>query len=256
MSFNFDWMSIIKSFLPVLVSLIPIAFVFGIVFLVIYCFKNKVKIKWKTFKSKGFRPIRGDFGLFVYTGAQGKGKTYSLVEYLLDNNKKIKVFSNVSDIKNVDDITYFRGFEGIIKIKEALDNGSLVVPKKKKLVIVYDELFQDFTRGDKLSKPVMDFLSQMRKRKIICLTTAQYWSPIPIDFRRFARYQIDCNMIPFLWGGFLIKVFHDAEQMKWSNDDQDFVAPVTETTITKCRKIVSQSYDTFLRISSKPAQSE
>lgn len=250
MSFNFDWFSIIKSLVPALISIIPVLFIIGVFFLAIYCFKNHVKVKWKSFTKKGFRPVRGNFGLFVYTGAQGKGKTYSLVEYLIDNNKKIVVFSNVSDIKNVDNIRYFKGFKGIIEIKDALDNGSLVIPKGKRLVIVYDELFQDFTRGDKLSKPVMDFLSQMRKRKIICLTTAQYWSPIPIDFRRFARYQIDCNMIPFLFGGFLIKTFHDAEKMKWDNLEQDFVAPVTETTVTKCRKLVSSSYDTFMRIHS------
>jgi len=250
MSFNFDWLSIIKSLIPTVISILPILLIIGFVFLGIYCFKNHVKIKWKSFTKKGFRPNRGNFGLFVYTGAQGKGKTYSLVEYLLDNNKKIVVFSNVKDIKNVDHIRYFTGFKGIISIKNALDNGSLVIPKGKRLVIVYDELFQDFTRGDKLSKDVMDFLSQMRKRKIICLTTAQYWSPIPIDFRRFARYQIDCNMIPFLFGGFLIKTFHDAEQMKWDNLQQDFVAPVVETTVTKCRKLVSNSYDTFMRIHS------
>ena len=90
----------------------------------------------------------------------------------------------------------------------------------------------------------------MRKRKIIFLTTCQYWAELPITYRRFCRYQIDCNMFPVLWTGFLIKTFHDAELMKWSNDDQDFIAPITETTFTKCRKLVANSYDTFLRISS------
>lgn len=90
----------------------------------------------------------------------------------------------------------------------------------------------------------------MRKRKIIFLTTCQYWAELPITYRRFCRYQIDCNMIPFLWTGVLIKTFHDAELMKWSNDDQDFIAPITETTFTKCRRKIANSYDTFLRISS------
>ena len=38
--------------------------------------------------------------------------------------------------------------------------------------------------------------------------------------------------------------------MKWSNDEQDFVAPLVETTLSKCRYSVANSYDTFLRISS------
>ena len=38
--------------------------------------------------------------------------------------------------------------------------------------------------------------------------------------------------------------------MKWSNDDQEFIAPIIETTITKVRKSVFNSYDTMYRVSS------
>lgn len=50
--------------------------------------------------------------------------------------------------------------------------------------------------------------------------------------------------------GLLFKTFKDAENMKWSDEDQEFVAPLVSTTISKCRKGVANSYDTFLRISS------
>ena len=255
MSFKFDFkqvFNIFKSFIPVLISLFPVALIVGLVVLFIYCIKNKVHIKWRTFRKRGFRPKRGDFGLYVYCGAQGKGKTYSLVEYLIDHNKSIVVYSNISDILGVDNIIYYQGFKGLIEIKHGLDNGSIKIPKKKKLVIVFDEIFTELQKGDKLSKEVLDFLCQMRKRKITFLTTCQYWAELPISYRRFCRYEIDCNMIPILCTGILIKTFHDAEQMKWSNDDQDFIAPITETSVTKCRKIIANSYDTFLRISSIP----
>ena len=183
----------------------------------------------------------------------GKGKTYSLVEYLIDNSPKIKVFSNITDISNVEDITYFRGFKQLIQIKIDLDSGKIKTDKQ--LVIVFDEVFTEIMKGDKLSKEVLDFLCQMRKRKIIFLTTCQEWAELPLTYRRFCRYQIDCNMVPFLWTGFLIKTFKDAENMKWSNDEQEHVAPIVETTITKCRKFIAESYDTFLRISSSPVVS-
>lgn len=247
---NIDGFALLKSFVPILISILPLLLFLGIIVIIVLCIKNKVHIKFRTFRGKGFRPERGDFGLFVYCGSQGKGKTYSLVEYLVDNNKKIKVFSNITGIQNVDDITYFRGFSGLIDIKHKLDDGDIKIPKKEQLVIVFDEIFTELQRGDKLSKEVLDFLCQMRKRKIIFLTTCQYWAELPITYRRFCRYQIDCNMIPVLWTGVLIKTFHDAELMKWSNDDQDFIAPITETTFTKCRRKIANSYDTFLRISS------
>lgn len=238
-----------KNIVSVLITALPILAIVLVVIIVLCFFKFHVKFKYKTFFHRGFIPKRGNFGLYCYTGAQGRGKTYSLVEYMIDNSDNIIVYSNILNIKNVKDIHYYTGFKELIQIKEDLDSKKIIIPKGKQLVIVYDEIFLELQRGDKLSKPVLDFLCQMRKRKIIFLTTAQYWSPIPIDFRRFCRYQIDCKMINFLFFGILIKVFHDAESMKWDDSEQDFVAPVIETTITKCRKKIANSYDTFLRVS-------
>ena len=230
-------------------TIIIIGVVFIIVAILLLCWKFKVKIKWKTFIKRGFAPKRGNFGLYVYDGKQGKGKTYSLVEYVLDNRNSIELFSNIKGIKNID-YTYYTGFTGLIDIKNRLDNNTLVYDHDKQLVIIYDEIFTELQKYSKLNKDVIDFLCQMRKRKIIFLTTAQEWAEIPLSFRRFCRYEIQCNMINFLGLGILIKRFGDAEQMKWDEELQEHTCPVTETTITKCRKFIANSYDTFLRISS------
>lgn len=237
------------NFIPLFITLLPIILIFIFFILFIYCIKSKIKIKLRSFKGKGFRPSRGNFGIMCYVGKQGMGKTFSLVEYLIDNSKNIKVFSNISDIDNVEDITYFKGFKELIKIKEDIDSGKIKTDKQ--LVIVFDEVFTELQKGSKVGQEVMDFLCQMRKRQIIFLTTCQEWAELPLTFRRFCRFQIDCKMIPFLWTGILIKTFKDAENMKWSNDEQEHVAPLVETTITKCRKYIADSYDTRLRISSQ-----
>lgn len=223
--------------------------IIAIVILVVLCVVNKVKIKWKTFLKKGFLPVRGDFGVYCYCGKQGNGKTYSIVEYLLDNRKNIEVFCNISGIENIE-YTHFTGFDGLIRLKNALDDGTLVYDKNKQLVFVYDEIFTELQKGSKIGKEVMDFLCQMRKRKIIFLTTAQEWAEIPLTFRRFCRYEIDCKMVNLLVFGILLKHFRDAENMKWSDEDQEFVAPLVSNTITKTRKWIANSYNTFLRISS------
>lgn len=247
------------------------------VLLLVLCFVYKVKIKFRTFLKKGFLPARGNFGIYCYCGAQGRGKTYSVVEYLLDNKSFDIVFCNVSGIQGLD-YFYFTGFEELIKLKKILDyeyeshielkdycielgfdikRSSHIVDlityyreNNKQLVFVYDEIFTELQRGSKVGQQVLDFLCQMRKRKIIFLTTAQYWSEIPITFRKFCRYEIDCKMYNFLIIGILLKHFRDAEQMKWDDQEQDFVAPLISNTITKCRKCIANSYDTFLRISS------
>lgn len=92
----------------------------GLMLFIFWLIQNKVKIKWKTFLKKGFAPKRGDFGVYTYDGKQGKGKNYSLVEYLIDNRESIATFCNIADIKNINYV-HFTGFEELIKIKKIID---------------------------------------------------------------------------------------------------------------------------------------
>ena len=232
-----------------------IYFWFLVIFVILLylVFGLKLKIKWKTFLHKGFVPVRGNFGVYCYCGKQGTGKTFSVVEYLQDNKKNIDIFCNIKDIQGID-YTYFTGFSGLIYLKHKLDSGEIKTTKQ--IVFVYDEIFTELQKHSSLNKEVIDFLCQMRKRKIIFLTTAQEWAEIPLSFRRFCRYQIDCRMINLFFIGILHKTFKDAENMKWSNDEQEHIAPLIENTITKCRKSIADSYDTFLRISSVSPTSE
>lgn len=195
------------------------------------------KIKLKTFFKKGFSPLRGKFGVYCYTGKQGSGKTYSSVEYLL-NTTDMPIYANVSSIKGID-YEYFSGFDKLLELRDKTD-----------CVIFYDEIFTALTRTSKLNSQVLDFLSQMRKRRIIFITTAQEWLEIPITLRRYCRFQVECNIKNILGLGILIKRLYNAEQMKWSNEDNEYVAPLLETTISKCNLNVANSYDTFEQINS------
>lgn len=196
---------------------------------------RKVRFKFKTFFKKGFIPTRGPFGVYCYCGKEGSGKTYSLVEFLL-HNQDLEIYSNVhlNGIK----YTYFSGFNELLKLKD-----------KHNCIIVYDEIFTALTRSSRINNEVLSFLSQMRKRNIIFLTTAQEWLEINITLRRYCRYQIYCTMKSLGFCGLLIKSFYDAEHMKWSNDDNEYIAPLIQTTVSKCNLDVSQSYDTFEEIS-------
>lgn len=207
-----------------------------IVLIIILLIKFRhTKIKWKTFFKKGFAPKRGKFGVYCYCGKQGSGKTYSVVEFL-SQNKDIPIYANISTLKGID-YTYFNGFDELLKLKDKSD-----------CIIVYDEIFTALTKGTKMSTEVLDFLSQMRKRRIIFLTTAQEWLEINITLRRYCRYQIECRMINLFGLGLLIKHCYNAEQMKWSQEDNEYIAPLEETTISKCNVAVSQKYDTFEQI--------
>ena len=208
-----------------------------IIFIVITIINRKIRIKFKTFFKRGFKPTRGKFGIYCYCGKQGKGKTYSAVEFLLQNKDK-KIYANLKSLKGVK-YTPIGGFDDLLSLRHEHD-----------CIIFYDEIFTALTRNTRITTQVLDFLSQMRKRRIILITTAQEWLEINMTFRRYCKFQIDCNMFPILNSGLLIKTFHDAELMKWSNDDNEYVAPIVETTISKCNLEVVKSYDTFETINS------
>lgn len=207
-----------------------------ILIVIIFFINNKIRIKFKTFIKKGFAPKRGKFGVYCYCGKQGRGKTYSVVEYLLANKDK-KIYANLKSLKGVE-YTAICGFDDLLALRNEHD-----------CIIFYDEIFTALTKTSKMTKEVLDFLSQMRKRNIIFLTTAQEWLEINMTLRRYCRYQIDCNMINFFGIGILTKRFYDAESMKWSVEDNEYVAPLLETTISKCNLCVANNYDTFEQIS-------
>ena len=222
---------------------------FILIFLVavggIYLYQNKIHIKFKTFLRKGFAPARGKYGVYCYCGKQGQGKTYSVVEFLLQNKDK-RIYSNVKTLKGVK-YTPISDFNDLLALRSETD-----------CIIFYDEIFTALTRTSKIDTDILDFLSQMRKRRIIFLTTAQEWLEINMTLRRYCRYQIQCRMVNFLGLGILIKTFSDAENMQWSQLDNEYVAPLLEKTISKCNLYVARSYDTFEQIessqSSKPTK--
>ena len=214
-------------------------FIFIIVLIIAIFIKFRhTKIKFKTFFKKGFAPKRGKFGVYCYCGKQGSGKTYSVVEFLKQQPKEMRIYANIDSLKGIN-YTYFNGFDNLLKLRDEHD-----------CIIVYDEIFTALTKSSRLSTEVLDFLSQMRKRRIVFLTTAQEWLEINITLRRYCRYQIECKMLNILGLGILVKCMYDAEQLKWSNDDNEYVAPLIETTISKCNLSVANSYDTFEQIKS------
>lgn len=214
-----------------------ILYIIFIVIIVILIKFRKTKIKWKTFLKKGFAPKRGKFGVYCYCGKQGKGKTYSAVEFI-NQNLDYPIYSNVhlKDIK----YNYICGFDELLSLRD-----------KKHCIIVYDEIFTALTKSSKINNDILDFLSQMRKREIIFITTAQEWLEINITLRRYCRYQIECNMINIFGLGILFKHIYDAEQLKWSNEENEYIAPLVETTISKCNLEIAKKYDTFEQIKTK-----
>lgn len=213
--------------------------------IVLYLFKNHVRINFKSFFKKGFKLIKDKFGCYCWCGKQGDGKTYSVVQFCLDKvkqNPHYKIVTNVysfamtcSDLN----IIYNRDFYDIIhKFESGVYDTDYI--------IFYDEIFTLIEKG-KLGKDVLTFISQLRKRGIYLLTTAQEWLEINVTFRRYVRFQIDCKMFafPFTKTAIAINEINDGYKIHWDNTQNEYVSPRIKTTIKKGLLQVINSYDTY-----------
>lgn len=232
-------------------------YIIGILLLCLFMFlwRNKVKIKFKTFTEPGFSPTIGKYGIYCYCAKQGGGKTLSCIGYLYDNRDK-KIYANLKSINSsVIPYTYINGLDELLKLRGETD-----------CIIFFDEIFTEISKlvktDAKKAKDIMDFLSQMRKRKIILLTTCQEWRLLPLYFRLYVRFQVNCRTykIPLI-KGIVIKNFIDGDNIKWDELEQDFVGELIENTVEHTRKNIADLYDTYEQIgefsncSNQPAES-
>lgn len=213
-----------------------------VIFVVVaLCLKKKLIIRFDTFFRRGFKKYSDKYRRGVLrTANRVIGKSYSAIDYIHEIRGQKKVITNQYKyyLLNKDFCIYEPNFYQIIaKFNDGIYD--------KDYIIFYDELFTLLEKG-KLSKNILTFISQLRKREIYLVTTVQEWLDINVTFRRYVRYQIDCTMFNFL-GFFAISInsIHDGYQMKWDNIENEYVAPIIKTTIKKCSKKLADSYDTF-----------
>lgn len=208
---------------------------------VVICFLwvNKIRVDFPSFVKKTLPLDMGVFGVYCFTGKQGSGKTYALTKYISKHVENQKIYSNLT--------LFGIEYEPITSIKHLLS-----LRDQENVVIVYDEILNflnDKTIPRAFRDELLEFLSQQRKMKNILLTTAQEWLNIPIEVRRFVRIQVECRTRPLgRLGGILYEEYFDAYDMKWSNFDNEYVAPRISKKISKYEKKYMEAYDTFERI--------
>ena len=243
-------------------ALMMILFLITIIgFIISIIYSKHLHIDFSSFFKKGFKKLDSLFGIYCYTGKQGTGKTYSAVKFTEESRKKFnyKVLTNVKSLSDRNDgIT----LDEYIKNKKKYKNVSYIYEKDifkiiefctkfkendENVMIFFDEIFTALEKMGSLSKEVLSFLSQLRKRRIIFITTAQEWSEIHITFRRYIRFQVSCRMlsVPFLKTAFVSNQVNDGDLIHWDNDCQDFIAPTIQTNFSKGLKSVIDLYDAF-----------
>lgn len=227
--------------------MIKLIIFFVIGYIAFWCVKNHVNVDFVSFIKKGFSARRGKFGVYCFCGKQGSGKTFCTVNFLR-KNCNMPIYSNI-ELEGIH-YNHFDGFDELLKIND------------HHCIIVFDEIFTALTKNTRMSNDVLSFLSQMRKKEVIFITTAQEWLEINITLRRYVRYQIDCNIVNILPFSIMVETYHDGEQMRWSQEENDYIAPIVATKISKMEFATALMYDTnqvigtTLKVDSKKALSD
>lgn len=224
-----------------------------IIILFCYCrFVLHLSIDWKTLVRKGFQKIDNQFGLFCYCGKQGHGKTYSAVKFCIERKlaTNAKIITNVTSFNIFTDTVYIKDISHLMKY--VIDYCNTCEEEIPNIIIFFDEIFTILEAKTRINKDILSFISQLRKRNIIFITTAQEWLEVNITFRRYVRYQIDCNMFSFFGTAFVLNNVNDGELLKWDKDANEYVAPRISTNFSKGNKSIIDSYDTFETVSVDP----
>lgn len=193
------------------------------------------------FSKRGSQNSTTDLVYIVIQENKENGKTYSAIKFLIDQKKK----NNYVIITNVKSFNYFTDTIYFENINDMIDFVIAHEKEQQRFIIFFDEIFTILEKKTAINKKILSFLSQLRKRKILFVTTAQEWSEINITFRRYVRYQIACNMFEIFSVAFIYNAINDGDQIRWNNDTQEFEAPRVAANFGKCNKYIIDSYNTF-----------
>lgn len=151
-------------------------------------------IRW--LKNRGWTIFEG-WGIHIYIGAFGQGKTCSMVR---DAYNICCTYRNMNVITNLNLIGFPKDTK-ISKLKSALD----IINAPDNTIVVLDELgtiwnSRDFAdgktkdgKGGGLSKSTFQNIAQCRHRHVMILGTAQHWKFMDILLRRITDEVIICS---------------------------------------------------------------
>lgn len=184
--------------------------------------------------------------LFVLLVNKAIGKTYSAVRYII-NCKLQDDYIIITNVKS------FKAFEDIIYIEDMYELMSYVIDlvdvqkTKKPVIIFFDEIFSLINKNYSVEEEITTFISQLRKRHLVFITTAQEWSEINITFRKYVRFQVSCRMysLPILHNAFLLNHINDGENLKLNPQTMEYEAPTVKTIFMKGNRSIIEAYDTY-----------
>lgn len=198
-----------------------------------------MKIYVKTF----FKPYTREsddfpFGIYLYDGVQGSGKTLSMVFDTLELKKiypDLHIISNCG-IRGVDNISYYTTVEELIT--------SINSNTARHTVVLIDEGLTYFAENSGIDPALMSQITQNRKNRRLILISTQKFKRLNNRIRDFSLQTIKCRS--FL--NFQVNTVRDDQTVYWDKEEMDFIGEKKFTYIFKRNNELFKRYDTYQNI--------
>lgn len=181
--------------------------------------------------------------LYVILEDKEKAKPIGAVRFAIEQKLEhnFRIVTNIKSFAEAENL-----FKDTIYFKDMLDivNYCKSFKGDQQILILFDEIFTYLEDNKSISRWLRSFLSQLRKRRILFVTTAQYWREIPLTFRKYVRFQVSCEKYNILNRSFTFNSINNAEEMYFDDKMQDFVAPRISANFGKALLSIADSYNT------------
>lgn len=199
------------------------------------CSYYAAKDLYSFFKNKKWR-IYDKFGIYIYGGAYGQGKTLSIVEYI---NHVYKSYDNIRIISNITlhNVKYekFEYFEQLMTEKNSDD---------ERIIFVIDEIGSLMNsrnyKSNRISETQFIYtLNQIRKDNKTLLLASQRYGMTDKIFRNVAAQWIECSKFWRVYG----TTIYDPQELEYSMNPL-LVQPISNTYYYLATDKLYNSYDT------------
>lgn len=132
-----------------------------------------------------------EFGVTMYCGRQGDGKTVSMIEYLVRMRKKYPKVKIVTNFGYEDEDAAFNSWQDILEIRNG-DEG---------VIFAIDEIQNEFST--KMSKDfpesLLSEITQQRKQRIKIVATSQVFTRVAKPIREQSYEVVECKTLANRW---------------------------------------------------------
>lgn len=164
-----------------------------------------------------------EYGVTLFCGQQGAGKTTAVVEYLERMRKKHPKALIVTNFGYVNQTHEFNDWKDFFQIRNGADG----------VIFAIDEIQNEFNNQSWKNFPeeLLSEITQQRKQKVKIVCTAQEYLDVAIQLRRQAFFIVDCFTLAERW--VFTKCYKRRDYEKGLNSTEG---------LSKVRKIYSKSF--------------